>query len=301
MTCTRRAFLQTSALALLAGALPRTLWAAPGAAANFRELRRDVGIFSARGGTIGWLVNAAGMAVVDSQFPDTAPLLLDGLRQRSPRRIDVLLNTHHHGDHTAGNGVLREAAARIVAHRRAAELQRAAAAAAGTEAAQTYADTTFEAEWRLEVGGETVRAKHYGPAHTGGDCTVWFQNADIVHMGDLVFNRAFPFVDRAGGASIAGWIALLEAVAAEHGSETLYVFGHANPAFDVAGTRADLLVQRDFLGAALEHASRAVAAGRSRDEAVALERLPGFPDHAPLVERLNLAAVLGAAYDEVSR
>jgi cyclase len=300
MSWTRRDFLRASALGLLAGVVPRSLAFGRTSAGQFAELRRGVGIFTARGGTIGWLVNGSGAVLVDSQFPDTAQACRDGLRERNALPLDALLNTHHHSDHTAGNGVLRDVARRIVAHDRVPDLQRRAAEASGSGQPQTYADTTFEREWRLEVGDETVRARHYGPAHTAGDCTVHFERADVVHTGDLVFNRAYPFVDRAGGASVAGWIALLEAVAAEHSGDTLYVFGHANPQFGVTGSRADVLAQRDFLSAVLETAARAVAAGRSREEATAIERLPGFADHVALADWLTLAAPLGAAYDELT-
>lgn len=300
MTWTRRDFLRTSLLGLAAGALPWSPVAGQTLRGEFRVLRRNVGIFTARGGTIGWLANPSGAVVVDSQFPDTAREFITRMRQGGPQMADALINTHHHGDHTAGNGVMREAARRIVAHARVPELQRQAAAANPSGPAPTVADTTFGDEWTAEVGDERVRAKHRGPAHTGGDATVYFERAGVVHMGDLVFNRAYPFIDRAGGASIAGWVRTLEAVADEHPADTRYVFGHAAPGFEVTGGRADVLVQRDFLAALLETAQRAVTAGKSREEATAMERLPGFPDHASISPRLSLAANLGVAYDELT-
>jgi hypothetical protein len=99
MICTRRDFLRASTLGLLAGTLPRSLAASPGAAGTFRELRHHVGIFTSRGGTIGWMVNRAS-TVVDSQFTDTAEVCLDGLQQRGAIAVDALINTHHPGDHT---------------------------------------------------------------------------------------------------------------------------------------------------------------------------------------------------------
>jgi len=39
------------------------------AATEFKPLRRDVGLFTGRGGSIGWLANKDGLAVVDTQFP----------------------------------------------------------------------------------------------------------------------------------------------------------------------------------------------------------------------------------------
>jgi cyclase len=308
MTWSRREFVRASSLGLLAGALPLSftrgqgtgpLQAAAQAAGQFQPLRRNVGVFTARGGTIGWLVNDGGAVVVDSQYPDTARQCLDGLdAQALP--LEALVNTHHHGDHTGGNPVFRDSTRRIVAHQAVPRLQREAAARAGTELDQAYPDTTFRDGWTLQVGDETVSARHHGPAHTGGDCVVHFRNADVVHMGDLVFNRLYPFIDRPGGALVAGWIQLLERVAADHSPDTLYIFGHGQPGFGVTGGRSDLLYQRDFLSALLETATRAHATGLSRDDVVASDSLPGFPDHVPPAARLTLGAALGAAFDEVA-
>ena len=128
MSVNRREFVQVSALTAAATVLPAAAGAqqpaAPPAPAVFTPLRRNVGIFNQRGGTIGWLVSPDGLLVVDTQFADTAPNLLAGLRERSPRPIDVLINSHHHPDHTGGNGVLRPAVNQIVAHVRSSENQK---------------------------------------------------------------------------------------------------------------------------------------------------------------------------------
>jgi len=92
---------------------------------EFKALRGNVGIFIGQGGTIGWLISPDGVAVVDAQMPPTAKACLDGLNARSGNRpIECLFNTHHHSDHTSGNGVFRPAARKIVAHARVPELQR---------------------------------------------------------------------------------------------------------------------------------------------------------------------------------
>jgi cyclase len=299
----RRVFLVSSSMTALAGLVRLPAFAqAPAAAppATFRELRQGVGLFTARGGTIGWFVSPDGLAVIDTQFPDTAAQCLAGLKERSPRQIDVLLNTHHHGDHTAGNGVFRPAAKTIVAHSRVPALQRAAAERAKSSDAQVYADTTFDTDWKQAVGKETMRARHYGPAHTGGDAVIVFERANVVHMGDLVFNRLYPFIDRPGGASIAGWIALLDRVAAEHDQDTLYIFGHGKDGFGVTGSRADLLVQRDYLTALLDTVRKVVAEGRSRQDVEKIPAIAGFEDHAEMGNILRLSANLGAAFDELT-
>lgn len=268
---------------------------------EFRPLRRNVGLFSARGGTIGWLASAEALAIVDTQFAETAALCLAGLPGRADRTIDVVINTHHHGDHTSGNGVFKPVAKTIVAQANVPALQRAAAERAKppTIDKQVFADTTFAETWRMDLGDERVNARYFGAAHTNGDAVVLFEKANIVHMGDLVFNRLYPVIDRVSGASIRNWINILEKVAREYPADAIYIFGHGNAKFGVTGQRGDLLVFRDYLGSLLEHVQAQVTAGKNKAEIATMENFAGFPDfHQPLPNRLG--ANLGVAYDELT-
>lgn len=268
-----------------------------GGRGDFSLLRGDVGIYTARGGTIGWLVNEEGIAVVDAQFPDTATTFLAELPGRATRALDVLINTHHHADHTAGNEVFRGETRGIVAHRRARELHEASG---GDRPPRGLADTAFDGQWRIRIGGEQVVARHLGPAHTAGDCIVRFEQANVIHMGDLVFNRAYPFIDRDSGASIRGWLEILETVASEADAGTLFIFGHAREGYGVTGDRDDVRAQADFFSALLDEAGRAIREGRSRDQLMAVESIPGFPDHRPVAQRLSAGLALVTAYDELT-
>jgi len=297
----RRQFVITSSLALAGGAFGRLpLFAQAPTVTAFEPLRGGVGLFTGRGGAIGWLVSSDAVVVVDTQFPDTAEACLAGLKERSSRPIDLLINTHHHGDHTGGNAVFKPAVKSIVAHANVPGLQRQAAAQAGTEAAQAYADTTFTETWTMDLGRETVSAAHYGPGHTGGDIVVFFEGANIVHMGDLMFNHRHPFIDRAAGASIRNWISSLEKVMAAHDAETTYIFGHAKDGLPLTGGRSALDEMRNYLSAAVDHVRKGIAGGSSRDEITSLSSLAGFEDYAENPPRLTLAGTLGVAYDELT-
>lgn len=300
MGVTRRDFVKASSLATLAAAAPAARAsaqpAAPPAPAVFTPLRRNVGIFNQRGGTIGWLVSADGLLVVDSQFADTAPNLLAGLKERSPRPIDVLINSHHHPDHTGGNGVLRPAARQIVSHTRAAENLKVQAERAKTAA--TMPDVTFPDTWSVTLGDETIRAKHWGPAHTGGDVSIHFEQANVVHLGDLLNNRGYPNVDAPAGASVHGWIQVLEKMAAAFPADALYVFGHAEAGHPFIGTRAELHYQRDYFTAVIEMARAARKQGKPKDDLAKTEVLPKFEHFGGTKARLGLA--LGIAYDELA-
>ena len=230
---------------------------------SFDPLRGYVGVFTGRGGSIGMLVAPDGVVVVDTQFQDTAKIALGNLQQMTRRKIDVLINTHHHGDHTSGNIVFRPAAAKIVAHRNVPIWQKTQAVAAKSEAQQTYADTTYDTTWSAKVGGETVSLKYYGPGHTSGDSVVRFQNANMVHMGDLMFYLRNPRVDRPAGASVRNWIVALESVAKDNPADTIYIAGHSKMNLPVTVTRADLLKFRDYFSGLLAYVAERHRVGKT--------------------------------------
>ena len=324
MASSRRQFITSSTLALIGSASSvRSLFAqqpAPGSQSaeaapaaqpappppTFTPVRGTVGIFTGQGGTIGYHMSNDGILVVDAQMPPTARTCFDGIMERGGgRKIDYLVNTHHHADHTAGNGVFQPATKKILAHENVPGLQKAAAERAAAQPAQpgmpglgeqVYANATYKDTWREDVAGEVMFLKYYGPAHTGGDSVVTFEQANVVHMGDLVFNRRHPFIDRPGGASCTNWITVLEETMKSHGNDTIYIFGHANPKFQATGRKAEVAYMRDYVSALLEYVQGAMKAGKSRDEIVkSTDTLTRFPDHGPLIER-----VLVATYDELA-
>ena len=307
MVFTRRAFLACSTSTALAGALGPRVFAragqtpqAPPPAPVFTSIRRNVGYFTMRGGTIGYLIDPRGIVVIDSQFAPEAKVCLEGLNERSGRRpVDRLINTHHHPDHIGGNISFKGAAKSVVAHARAAEHMRQPPGGTAPTAEQLYPDTTFTDSWRQQVGDEWVRAKFYGQAHTSGDAVVTFERANVVHMGDLMFHRRHPVVDRAAGASIRNWSNVVEKAAADHQNDTVYIFGHANTGLPVAGNRSDLMVMRDYLTALLAFVESQIKAGRTRDEILAMrDPLKGFESHGPFGPA-GPRDPLTVAYDEL--
>lgn len=305
MALSRRDFLATTAAAVGATTLGRTAWLSAWQQQQqpqpinpvYTDIRRNVGFFTGRGGTIGYLIDNGGVAVVDSQFPDSAKVFVTGLNERSKNRpVDRLINTHHHGDHSGGNNEFRGLAKQVVAHERAAGLIKAAAERPNA-APQLVPDATFTDVWREQIGDEWVRAKHYGRAHTGGDAVITFERANVAHMGDLMFNRRIPVIDRANGAIVANWVTVLEKTVADHTNDTVYIFGHAGGTFPVTGSRQELLFFRDYLTALLDHTRAAVKAGQTRDQFLAskpvLTKFEVFGEHT--------ANTLGILFDEITQ
>lgn len=304
MPTTRREFLAASAAAMLSAAFgrPRLLHASllQAPVPVFTPIRRNVGYFTMRGGTIGYLVSPDAVVVVDSQFPAEGRTCLEGLNTRSGNRpVDCLINTHHHGDHTAGNVAFRGSTGMVVAHAQAAEHMRRPPGGQ-PPSDPLYPDTTFTERWSADVGDERVVARHYGRAHTSGDAVVTFEQANVVHMGDLMFHLRHPVVDRAAGATIRNWMTVLDRAVHDHAADTVYVFGHARANAPVTGDRTALEGFRAYLDALLGFVEARVRAGHGRDEILAMrDPLEGFESYGPFGQAGPRDA-LTCAYEEVT-
>src|SRR4029434_4417050 len=145
MSLDRRQFVVLSALGFVGTLGDRLVFAQAPAQAptvpEFKDVRRNVGTFTARGGTIGYLVTTDAVIMIDSQFADTAPMFFKGLQAKTTRKIDLLINSHHHPDHTGGNKFMQPNVGKIVAHVNVPRLQKNQAAQLKTEENQAYADT----------------------------------------------------------------------------------------------------------------------------------------------------------------
>ena len=304
MSLSRREFLATSAAAAIAGKLvhPAFALAQQGQAPQpvFTPIRRNVGFFTMRGGTIGWLVNPGAVVTVDSQFPAEATACLTGLNERSGNRpVDFLINTHHHGDHTGGNISFRGAAKKVVAHAKADEHMRQPPGGQ-PPADQLFPDTTFTETWSADVGDEKVSAKHYGRAHTSGDAAITFERANVVHMGDLMFHQRHPVVDRGAGATLRGWMTVLDRTIRDHANDTIYIFGHAGMGLPVTGSHSDLTRFKDYMGALLAFVETQVKAGKSREEILAMRDPLARFENFGRFGQLGPRDALTCAYEEVT-
>ena len=267
---------------------------------NFTPIRRGVGIFESRGGTIAWLIRDEALVAVDSQFPESAAVCLTGLKKKTARPMDFLINTHHHGDHTAGNAVLGADAQHILAHANVPALQLRAAERSEAADLPKVADITYEEIWEESVGDENIRLSYFGPAHTAGDSIVHFQEADVAHMGDLVFNHRHAFIDLPAGADTRNWIAVLERAYNEFTENTIFIYGHGNPTHGILGTREDLLFMSDYLSALRQTVSDGIRDGKTVDE-IAESGLDGFESFIVNGSTNGIAGNLKTVYEEVTR
>lgn len=229
------------------------------------------------GGNMALSVGTDGAFLVDDQFAPLAPKIEAAIGGLTDKKLAFILNTHWHGDHAGGNEPLAAKGARIVAHdnvrKRLKEgLKRengeTPPAPAGALPVVTFADAvTFH--WN----GDTVRAHHVADAHTDGDAFVYFEGADVLHMGDVFFNGGFPFIDLASGGTLDGYIAAQETALAIGDADTKIIPGHGA----LAG-KAELAASVAMLRDVRARIAKLVKRGLDEDSAIKAKPLADLAD-----------------------
>jgi len=290
---------------------------------RLQALRGGVYALYGRGGNVGFFVGPDAVVVVDSEFKDIAPGIIGQIRTVSDRPIKYLVNTHHHGDHTGGNEAFRSfaviiaqdnvrkrmlASPQVILRDYPRELEEAKKAGKADDvqfledaiawAKKVKVDeiaapmVTFDSELRIHVGDETIEVWHTPPAHTDGDAVVYFTRANVVHMGDLFFHDAVPFIDVSSGGSVMGYATALDKVIARIPADVIVIPGHGQVT-DLNGLKA----ARQFIGEILGAAEAAKKAGRTKQEFLSSVELPAYKSYDAYKDRFQGAAA--AAYDEV--
>ncbi|GAA1586326.1 MULTISPECIES: MBL fold metallo-hydrolase [Streptomyces] len=178
----------------------------------------------------GWCLNNAGFVSGGGRtlLVDTAATVRRALALRDavaaagvpmPRTV---VNTHHHGDHTYGNGVFAPEAL-VLGHDSARTEQLAAGHQLeliwpGTDFGAveiTPPDLTYSDRMTLHLGETEVRVIHPGVAHTTGDSIVWLPRQGVVFTGDLVFAGGTPFLAMGSLAGSLRALGMLRSLGAE--------------------------------------------------------------------------------------
>ena len=271
----RRQFLSHSLTAALLASPTLQLFAkgfSPVVEGDFHMIRGNVGYYTNRGGTIGVYLPGGqpeGGVVVDTQFPDQAKSLIDTLKEKGQlNQLALLANTHHHGDHTGGNAIIAPLADQYITHQRAKENLMTNLAKKEDAGNFPLPKTTFEGSWstNLPDGKETISLRHFGAAHTGGDAVVHFENANVAHLGDLLFNRRFPYIDPGAGGDIINWPAVMKKIRTSYDRNTIYIFGHAADGYPVFGTSSDIKAFENYLKKLRTYVRKEIKRGTSLED-----------------------------------
>jgi glyoxylase-like metal-dependent hydrolase (beta-lactamase superfamily II) len=242
------------------------------------KLRNNISVLEGSGGNIAVLTGRDGKLLVDAGISVSRPRLSKALAELGGEPIAHLINTHWHFDHADGNEWLHSAGARTIAHEKTRKhlsgIQRVEdwdynflPSPAGAIPAEVFAK-----EHSLKLNGASIALKYYGPAHTDGDISVMFTEANILHVGDTYWNGIYPFIDYSTGGSINGMIAACDASLAMAKDDTIIIPGHGKP----VSNKAELREFRDMLAAIRDNVAKLKREGRSRDETVAAKPTAAF-------------------------
>ena len=242
------------------------------------KLRNNISLLEGSGGNVAVLTGGDGKVLVDAGIGVSRAQMTKALASLSADPITHLINTHWHFDHADGNAWLQELGARIIAQENTrkylSQVQRV------EDWDYNFLPLTpngqpaevFSNQKTLKLNGASIALKYYGPAHTDGDISVTFAEADVVHVGDTFWNGIYPFIDYSTGGSIDGMIAASEANLAATTDATIIIPGHGKP----VSNRAELKAFRDMLVGVRENVAKLKAQGRSRDETVAAKPTASF-------------------------
>jgi glyoxylase-like metal-dependent hydrolase (beta-lactamase superfamily II) len=233
---------------------------------------------------------------IDSQFPDTSKNFIDEVKKNNNQPFKYLLNTHHHGDHSSGNISFKGMVEHVVAHENALSNLKRVSESQNALDKHLLPDTTFKNDWKIKLGKEKLTAYYFGAGHTNGDAMYHFEHANVAHVGDLMFNRRHPFVDRSAGANNSSWVIVLDKIIKKANKNTLFIFGHSlNPGAET-GTAEDLKMFQDYLTKVLRFAEQEVKAGKSKEEFIKNTSIPGVTEW----QGDGISRPLTAAYEEVT-
>ncbi len=242
----------------------------------------------------GVLVGGEGVVVVDTAATEARAVRLreavDGLGAGPGR---MLVNTHHHGDHTFGNFAFG-AGTTIVAHEQArVEMADTGLALTGLWPDVPWGDVrvvlptlTFRDGVTLYQGDRRVELIHVGPAHTTNDVVAWLPTERVLFAGDVVLSGCTPF-NLMG--SIEGALAAVERL--QRLNPVTVVCGHG----PVSGPEVFDQTER-YLRWLLDLARHGLAEGWSPLGAAREADLGEFAD---LVDPERVVGNLHRAYDEL--
>jgi cyclase len=71
-------------------------------------------------------------------------------------------------------------------------------------------DIVFDDFYRFRISDERIMLEFPGPGHTNDNILVKFSNHNVIHMGDLVFNKSFPYTIEDHGVDIYNWVKILD-------------------------------------------------------------------------------------------
>ncbi|MEP3889950.1 MAG: MBL fold metallo-hydrolase [Hellea sp.] len=244
------------------------------------------------GGNIGVSVGDDGVFVIDDKFARFGDQIIGQIRGITDAPIRYVINTHYHGDHAGANAEMKETGAVIVAHENVRKRMgmtfenKAFGATTKATDASLWPDVTYSEDATFHFNGQTVHAIHTPSAHTDGDSILYFEEANILHMGDNFFFGLFPYIDVDGGGSLAGMIAAHEKALELVNDNTTIIPGHGPLA-----VRADLIKAQEMLKTIQKRVKEEIARGATLENILEKDILADYAEYSSFIDEENMVKI----------
>ena len=222
-------------------------------------------------GNIAVSVGSDGVFLVDSMYAQMHQKIVDAVRALSPLPIRYVVNTHLHGDHTAGNAAMAKLGAVIISHE---NMRTRMADAQSTPAAGALPVLTYSDSVTLHFNGEEIQIFHPAPAHTDGDSIIYFRKANVAHVGDIPASLRYPNIGINDGGTVDGMMAAARQLMKVVKPDTKIVPGHLGP---IVGFR-EIEQQLTMFAAVRDRIAAAIKAGKTEAEVVASKPTRDFDE-----------------------
>ena len=252
---------RATALALGVTPLPEPLRLVSGAGGNVVVLRGASSVLMVNGGT----------------YANAGPLLAFIAAGTGGKHVETLFNSDWHPEHTGSNAAVAAAGGEVHAHEftrqylaidRYVDWQNRKYTALPANALPAK---TFVRPGELMFGGQTVQYGPLGQAHTDGDIYVFFRDANVLVVGDVMTVGSYPIADYTSGGWLGGLVTATRTLLELSNSQTRIV-----PGSGPVQTRADLQAQHDMLAASREAFVKMMRQGMSADEMLAAGATTAF-------------------------
>ncbi len=173
-----------------------------------------------------------GVFMTDTKAEASVDPMLAKIKELSGKPIRYAIITHWHFDHVGGNEKVAKTGAAIIAHENVRKRMsmvhdmKLFNEKVPPSKEISRPSLTFTKEMNFHLNGEKVRILHLGPGHTDGDSVIYYQNANVIHMGDLYFEGLYPYIGIYSGGSIDNMIKVIHQILSMIDEKTKVVPGH---------------------------------------------------------------------------
>jgi glyoxylase-like metal-dependent hydrolase (beta-lactamase superfamily II) len=217
------------------------------------------GLFLVTGGGANSMIRVTkeGLILVDTKNPGDAQYggLAEQIKGISPLPVRYVLNTQHHPDHVGNNKRFVDAGAQVIGLEALAKFM---ASDTRTSAIEGRPTTTFARDHVVRLGGAEVHMHFFGRAHTGDDTVVYFPDARVVMVSDMMTDTS-PIVDWTNGGSWVEWQRVMDGILKF--DFEIAIQGRGEPK-----TKADVQAFKTKVETVINRASEAIRNGATRDQ-----------------------------------